>query len=638
VTKKSCCVNLILVVLIAIGRQSAVAQVMDALKPPERAIQAAAEEGKPEAQLQLGRLYLDGLAVPRDRSMAYLWFNIAAANGSKAALTERDKLEKLIPPAQVALAEAMSREWKPKEPLETPALREMFFDELRTQLVLSETGFKSERTVKKPPLTPNDMNDRWETKVHFPGASSQLCDVEASKRYLETRQLVEALAKEEGATFRQVSTVDDVAQFSCKVFDSKDLARGQALFALISRQVWDRLPPDWVKIQDDTVLSDVYSESTTVEFGSGSVDGPSLDLTLNISHAFKSIEPEVQIYMTVKAKVGFPALTGQDKVFKDWKAAVSMTYKDNPVATKRESQKLQAELLFNLGRYKEALDIYEELKSPRTDGVLKQTKDLVEEANKDLEKYKGINGIAAESLYELGRHDEALTRINAAILEPGNDGIDYSRRGEIYGARGDLILALQDFDKANTLMDRKEARYLPFRRAILLYMNNKQAEAQQACVEALGLANSAEIYSRRKICGIMGFDPKAAALEIMAVSATLGSNFGPTTSPSIQTEIDAIQRGGRYTALPKVVAEVRRDVPPGMCMQTVENRTAYSLTLLFGGPSEREVTIPAGSQQQIQLPIGLYKMVGRVPGNVLPYFGEQRCDSGMGYPSKFEIQ
>ncbi len=44
--------------------------------------QANAEAGDSSAQLELARIFLDGHRVPRDRTVAYFWFNVAAGRGS----------------------------------------------------------------------------------------------------------------------------------------------------------------------------------------------------------------------------------------------------------------------------------------------------------------------------------------------------------------------------------------------------------------------------------------------------------------------------------------------------------------------------------------------------------------------------
>ena len=79
-----------------------------------------AERGDAKAQYVLGRMYAKGQGVQKDYALAYMWFNLAAAQsapnetGSEAAGVSRDELEKLMPPDQIAEAQRLGREWKPK--------------------------------------------------------------------------------------------------------------------------------------------------------------------------------------------------------------------------------------------------------------------------------------------------------------------------------------------------------------------------------------------------------------------------------------------------------------------------------------------------------------------------------------------
>ena len=89
---------------------------------PKDAVQAvswyrkAAEQGLARAQGNLGAMYSRGEGVPKDFVTAYMWRNLAAAQGDEIAKKGRDALEKDMTPAQIAEAQKLSREWKPKKP------------------------------------------------------------------------------------------------------------------------------------------------------------------------------------------------------------------------------------------------------------------------------------------------------------------------------------------------------------------------------------------------------------------------------------------------------------------------------------------------------------------------------------------
>jgi TPR repeat protein len=74
---------------------------------------AAAEQGFSDAQFNLGLMYRGGKGVPQDYVTADMWFNLAAT-GNQDALQERELVERLMTPAQIAEAQKLAREWKPR--------------------------------------------------------------------------------------------------------------------------------------------------------------------------------------------------------------------------------------------------------------------------------------------------------------------------------------------------------------------------------------------------------------------------------------------------------------------------------------------------------------------------------------------
>ena len=81
----------------------------------------AAELGVPRAQLNLGLMYADGLGVPQDHVLAHMWINLATSRypasekeKQEGAAKIRDLAASMMTPAQIAEAERLAREWKPK--------------------------------------------------------------------------------------------------------------------------------------------------------------------------------------------------------------------------------------------------------------------------------------------------------------------------------------------------------------------------------------------------------------------------------------------------------------------------------------------------------------------------------------------
>jgi TPR repeat protein len=60
-------------------------------------------------------MYANGHGVPQDYVLAHMWFNLAAATGMvETAAADRDMVAAKMTPAQIAEAQKLAREWKPK--------------------------------------------------------------------------------------------------------------------------------------------------------------------------------------------------------------------------------------------------------------------------------------------------------------------------------------------------------------------------------------------------------------------------------------------------------------------------------------------------------------------------------------------
>jgi uncharacterized protein len=74
----------------------------------------AADQGFPAAQYMLGAIYGLGQGVPLDFVRAHMWLNLSGAQGNQDATEVRDTIAKQMTPAQIAEAQRLAREWKPK--------------------------------------------------------------------------------------------------------------------------------------------------------------------------------------------------------------------------------------------------------------------------------------------------------------------------------------------------------------------------------------------------------------------------------------------------------------------------------------------------------------------------------------------
>jgi len=70
------------------------------------------------AQNLLGTMYAIGHGVPQDYVLAYKWFSLGAKHSQgreiEEAVSNRNVIKKMMTPAQVAEAQKLAREWRPK--------------------------------------------------------------------------------------------------------------------------------------------------------------------------------------------------------------------------------------------------------------------------------------------------------------------------------------------------------------------------------------------------------------------------------------------------------------------------------------------------------------------------------------------
>ena len=78
----------------------------------------AAEQNHPDAQQVLGLMYRYHTGgMPQDNVIAYMLWNLAAANGSSAAAEQRAAVVKAMTHEQIEEGQALSAAWKPGTPL-----------------------------------------------------------------------------------------------------------------------------------------------------------------------------------------------------------------------------------------------------------------------------------------------------------------------------------------------------------------------------------------------------------------------------------------------------------------------------------------------------------------------------------------
>jgi len=87
-------------------------------KEAARWYRMAAEQGQPDAQNNLGFMYANGQGVPQDYIQAHMWYILAASSGGdddgEMAAKNRDEIAEKMTAEQIAEAQRLAREWKPK--------------------------------------------------------------------------------------------------------------------------------------------------------------------------------------------------------------------------------------------------------------------------------------------------------------------------------------------------------------------------------------------------------------------------------------------------------------------------------------------------------------------------------------------
>lgn len=156
-------------------------------------------------------------------------------------------------------------------------------------------------------------------------------------------------------------------------------------------------------------------------------------------------------------------------------------------------------VLFEMGRFAEAADAFgEALKdNPGDAGLfynralmrvrLKQHAEALADADQALvlrADFIDAQALRAEALAALGRTDEALESLDAAIAAAPSGDL-YRRRGDLLFARERFEPALADFDRALEWMPR-DVGHLSARAAVLTRLNRPEAGLQD-CLDALAL-------------------------------------------------------------------------------------------------------------------------------------------------------
>ncbi|MEI8395448.1 MAG: tetratricopeptide repeat protein [Rhodospirillaceae bacterium] len=76
----------------------------------------AAEQGDAVAQANLGFMYFYGRGVAQNFILAHMWASLAAAAGDARGSCLRDVVAQMMPLSDIAAAQKLAEEWKPRRP------------------------------------------------------------------------------------------------------------------------------------------------------------------------------------------------------------------------------------------------------------------------------------------------------------------------------------------------------------------------------------------------------------------------------------------------------------------------------------------------------------------------------------------
>ena len=79
-------------------------------------VRTCAEQGDAGAQYNLGLMYARGDGVPEDIVLAYMWWNLAEAQGNESARDNKEIAESRMTREQITEAQRLSREWLEAHP------------------------------------------------------------------------------------------------------------------------------------------------------------------------------------------------------------------------------------------------------------------------------------------------------------------------------------------------------------------------------------------------------------------------------------------------------------------------------------------------------------------------------------------
>ena len=114
-----------------------------------------------------------------------------------------------------------------------------------------------------------------------------------------------------------------------------------------------------------------------------------------------------------------------------------------------------------------------------------------------------------------------------------------------------------------------------------------------------------------------------------------------TAEPAETTAHDEVEkiRSGTYAPMPPAERTTTGSAVSGRTTMTVQNSTAYQLSVFYDGPVSMKLNLAPGASQTIDLAPGAFHIAGRVSAaDVLPFYGEETYAGSASYSATFYIR
>jgi TPR repeat protein len=161
-------------------------------------IRIAANQGHAASQIELSNRYADGVGVPLDDVLAYMWANLAGVSGNEIAKKQRSDLTEKMSKEQVAEAQRLCRDWRPSNTTQNTQIDahpEVPQGSLDNDMDYSNDTWPAEESAPTE-NTPRSLAERmkgtpWEDDpMEFPPAKSHLISFLTQEDYPELWSLV----------------------------------------------------------------------------------------------------------------------------------------------------------------------------------------------------------------------------------------------------------------------------------------------------------------------------------------------------------------------------------------------------------------------------------------------------------------